>query len=206
LKSSTRQLISAIASDVSGISNRYAAGVKVLSREFREWDFALGLRSRGGTSGAAGQPMQIPRPTPNSPPPPKPRRPRLSIHHRWSRSLADYALRSQTPTARTALQGFDLRDGNLGLPVKELAEVGLGLEPTSKNEPFAALNSNPVARPQNRFCHYSANSPAWRGDCLTTGGRTTTLALDLRSPVSPRATTALSRIDGSDFQTSLFFI
>jgi len=80
------------------------------------------------------------------------------------------------------------------------------LKPMPENEPFTAPHSHRAARPQSQFGDYLANSPAWRGDCLTTGGRTTTLALDLRSPDSPRATATLRRITGSDQKPSLFFI
>jgi hypothetical protein len=52
--------------------------------------------------------------------------------------------KSQKPTARTALQGFDSRDGNFGPLDQDLAESRPSGETTLKKEPFPAPRSTPV--------------------------------------------------------------
>jgi hypothetical protein len=61
--------------------------------------------------------------------------------------------KSQKPTARTALQGFELRDGDLGTPAQELADLRRSGETTLKNERFLRqrLNSGRLDRWACRF-------------------------------------------------------
>jgi hypothetical protein len=61
--------------------------------------------------------------------------------------------KSQKPTARTVLQGFELRDGDLGTPAQELADLRRSGETTLKNERFLRqrLNSGRLDRWACRF-------------------------------------------------------
>ena len=71
--------------------------------------------------------------------------------------------------------------------------------------PVPILPHDRSHRSESRFCHNLAHSLAFKGGkYLTVGGRTTTLALDLRPPDSPRATATHRRINGSDPTTFLF--